>query len=234
MLTNRNSQGLSRVIVISAGVHVAFFCTTITLASFQSKPKKAAEQILITKLVRLGKERPAHYLPRKVAAAPAKTAPVAIKPKTSSATSTPQEKLPSAQERIKQLSQTARALERLKSQTGEEPEGRADGVSNGEVTDALNAVAGNMYATEIVRCLQQNYDIMGINSESIKNRSVGVFLRIERDGTFIDHRIERSSGLKAFDRAVERAIKLCGKVSAPPKPLRERVRNDGIEVEFKL
>ena len=53
------------------------------------------------------------------------------------------------------------------------------------------------------------------------------------DVRFIDHKIERSSGLAAFDQAVERAIKLCGRVGPPHDAIRDAMREDGIEIEFQ-
>jgi TonB family protein len=235
MLADRSSPGLSRAIIVSAGAHVAAFAAALLLANFHPHRTHAPENVLVAKLVRLGQEKPANFLPRKVVEVPESAAPVAIAERTPVASSSaPKETLPSAKERIKQLAHsTQAALERLKQQPDEVPEGRADGVRGGDVADAAHALAGNLYVTEIMHCLQRNYSIFGTNPEGVKNRSATVFVRIERDGHFIESRIERSSGLPAFDQAVERALKLCGKVSPPPEPMRERVRSDGIEVEFQ-
>ena len=141
--------------------------------------------------------------------------------------------MPTAKERINQLAQVTNALERLKERDREVPEGRADGVRGGEVSDLAHSIAGNAFATEVVRCLHDHYAIEGINPDAVKSRSALVVIRIDRDGSFLESHLEHSSGLPAFDRAVERALKLCGKVSPPPETMRDQVRNDGFEVEFQ-
>ena len=58
-------------------------------------------------------------------------------------------------------------------------------------------------------------------------------VRIRADGTLFGERILDSSGLPAFDRAVERAVNKCGKVSPPPETMRDIVEEEGVGILFK-
>jgi TonB family protein len=234
MIGGDNSRGLSTAILVSAAGHVALFVFAVAFALWRPALHTQPQNAIITKLVRLGKERPPDWLPRKPSTPPpAADAPVPIDVK-GAAKPTEHQPLPTAKDRVKQLAQVSSALERLKKQqAAEDPEGSAQGVVGGEVSSLAEAIEGNRYVTEIVNCLKQNYAIEGVSPSSVKNRTALVLVRIERDGSFIESKVERSSGVPAFDRAVERALKLCGRVSPPPASMRDQVRNDGIEVEFQ-
>lgn len=233
MIGGTSPRGLSTAILVSAAGHVVLFVAAVAFAMWRPALHAKPQSAIVTKLVRLGKERPPDWLPRKPSAPPPPTdAPVPIDVK--GAATKPTEHLPTAKDRVKQLSQTSSALDRLKHQTApEDPEGSAQGVVGGEVSSLAQAIEGNRYVTEIVSCLKQNYAIEGVSPDTVKNRTALVLIRVERDGTFIESKVERTSGVPAFDRAVERALSLCGRVSPPPAGMRDQVRNDGIEVEFQ-
>jgi TonB family protein len=220
-------QGLKRTLWISAAAHVGII-VALVVASLEGRGRPMPQAVLTTKLVRLGKERPPELLPRKVAPPPEPQTPApALSSQSSKDSATP-----SAKDRIKQLSQVNNALDRLRQETQEDPDGHPDGVRDGDVSDAKLAVLGNMYGTEITRCLQKYYAIEGIEPAKVKNLKTTIVLRIDAKGEFMSHRIDHSSGLAAFDRAVEQAVKRCGGVSPPPKELRDDVQRDGILVEF--
>lgn len=224
--------GLRSILVGSIAVHGALIAAMVGVNLVQPRFHKTPENVLTTKLVRLGKERPKDWLPRKVEPLPAAAETPVIKPGVETSTEN-QAKAPSAQERIKELSKVSSALDRLK-KNSEEVEGRADGSVDGEVTDASLAIIGNKYADEIYRCLKTNYNLEGMDAAALKNKKATVVIRIRHDGTFGQSKIETKSGSSRFDDAVLRAVHRCGKVSAPPRELTERVGEDGIEVEFSL
>jgi TonB family protein len=190
-----------------------------------------AETVITTKLVRLGKERPQDLLPRKQRMAPPAKKAVSLDPASRRAEPAP--KSVSAKERINEMSKLSNALSRLKEMGDEDPEGQEDGSPDGEVSSLAQALIGNKYATEIYACVKKHYAIEGLPPAKVKSRMAVVFVRVKTDGTFFDFKIEKSSGLKAFDRAVERSIRRCGKVSPPPVEILKQVREDGIEFEFR-
>ncbi len=235
MLNEASPRGLTRVILFSAIIHVVILAVLVGLGQRRRTSHKPLEAVLVTKLVRLGKERPKDYLPRLESAPALAPEPVSTRPapREQEAAPPPSPTRVSAESRLKEMTQVSRALERLRGKTAEVPEGHESGVKDGEAKDLASAVAGNLYATEIYRCLKDNYAIFGVNPSAVRDLSVLVLLYIDASGTFTSHRLLRKSGLSAFDAAVERAIKTCGKVSPPPRELRDQVR-DGLEVEFQL
>lgn len=218
-----------RITLIGSGVgHVFLVIGLIVGTSVEqsrsgcgcARSSSRAQTVITTKLVRLGKERPKELLPRKPKAPPPpeKIAPIG-KPD------------PAKQPEPKSLSS---ALERMKRASQEEVEGHPDGSPDGEVSSLTRALVGNKYATEIYACVKKHYAIEGLGPERVRGKQARVHVRVNHDGSFFDIKIEKSSGLKPFDRAVDRAVKRCGKVSAPPKEIAEQVRTDGIEFEFTL
>ena len=114
----------------------------------------------------------------------------------------------------------------------EEPEGDPTGSTDGEVSDAGLAVIGSVYATKLTQSIRRCYVIEGVDPSRIQGRSVTVWVRVNKSGGIVDFRLEKPSGVKAMDRSVLKAIQGCSKGPKPPKELRSRVYNDGIEFEF--
>ncbi|MBI5510656.1 MAG: TonB C-terminal domain-containing protein [Deltaproteobacteria bacterium] len=221
-------RGLRRSIVLSVVVHVVVVLGLVVATSGLARSKRSTQTVITTKLVRLGKERPKEFLPRKQ-----ELPPPAARSIAAAASDKASPKSPSGKDGGEKQSLTD-ALSRLKrSSSADEPEGHADGVVDGEVSSLAEALVGNRYTTEIYKCVKANYAIEGIPPEKIKGKSAMIFIRVQGDGTFFDIKLETGSGLAAFDRAVEKAIKRCGRVSPPPKEILERVREDGIEFEFR-
>ena len=136
---------------------------------------------------------------------------------------------PSARERATNLNKVNNALARLRQKV----EGTADGARDGDVSRAELALMGNRYATEVQRCVQRNYVIEGTDPGKVAQLQAVVVIRVQADGAFAGVRIDRGSGVPAFDRAVERAVHRCGKVSPPPPELRQQLRGEGLEIVFK-
>lgn len=211
----------------SALLHTAFVGALVFGVSGSNRTRAGIQPVITTKLVRLGEQRPKNFLPRKDKSAPPKKA---IAPTKTSKTPAP--KPMDARERLKEISQLSNALSRLRGNKNNVVEGMANGSVYGEVTDLAQALIGNQYADEIKACAKANYVIEGIPPEKLKNRSARVFVRVAADGTFFDLHLEKGSGLPAFDRAVEGALRRCAKVSPPPKEISKQVQKDGVEFEF--
>ncbi len=224
------ARGIELAIIASIVGHILVVVGLVVIQGWKHHRSNRPQTVLTTKLVRLGQERPKELLPRKEEPPPPPEAP-AVAPAAPKET-TPTAKQPSAKDRIKEMSKVASALERLK-QKNEPVEGHEAGVQDGEVSNVRDAILGSQFATEVYRCLKQNYAVEGVEAGRVKNLHAVVYLRIGGDGAFLEHKVTSSSGMDAFDRAVERAVVRCGKVSPPPQHMREQVREDGFEVEFK-
>jgi len=115
----------------------------------------------------------------------------------------------------------------------EEPEGDPQGSADGEVSDAGLAVIGSVYATKLTQAIRQCYIIEGVDPGRIQGKTVTVWVRVNQSGIIVDFRLEKPSGVQAMDRSVLKAIQNCSNGPKPPKELRGRVYNDGIEFEFQ-
>lgn len=239
MLRPAIPAGLRRLMFGSMAVHLLALVIALVAGRLSVNAKVVPPRSFIpTKLVRFGKKRPKHLLPRLNRPPPPKPKPdvnlsPTPPPDAPTTSETPQKAL-SALDRAKQLSKTSRALDRLRRTTeAEEPDGDPDGVEEGEVSDVQAAIIGNKFATEIYRCLKKNYTIEGVSRSRVANRQASILVRVQSDGKLFGIKLLKRSGLAAFDRAVERAVARCGKVSQPPQLLRDQVKSDGIEIVFK-
>lgn len=225
-------RGLRLTLIGSVVFHVGIVIALVVATTGTSHSSDRVETVITTRLVRLGKERPKELLPRKyrpppppskksVAIEGAKAEPAKPQPKRAS-------------DRINEMSKLNSAFDRLKKTSEEEPEGHEDGSVDGEVSDLAAAFIGNKYGNEIRKCVEQHYTIEGIPPGRVAGKTATVFVRLGADGSFADFKIEKGSGVKAADRAVERAVKRCGKVSPPPPEIRDQVIRDGIEVVFPM
>lgn len=225
-----------RWILVGSGVVHFLFVVAVAVSAAASNHSIRPPQTAITaKLVRLGKKRDKELLPRKIAPKPPppkKAAPVLAPQPSAPAAPTPTPK--SATDRLKEIGSVTDALNRMKKTAKEdEPEGDPEGTADGDASSLTQALIGNRYMTEVYRCVKSHYAIEGIPPRKIVGRKALVLTRINEKGKLFDFRIEKSSGLRAFDRAVERAVKRCGRVSPPPKEILRQVRDDGIEFEFR-
>jgi len=226
------TTGLGKFVLLSIIVHSTLLVVVVFGAQLVHPRRAPPQTVMITKLVRLGVERPPEFLPRiPVAAPPPAPRPApAVAPQSEPATDS---HAPSAKERVAELSQVSNALERLKKQTPVDAEGHPEGVADGEVRSLAQAIAGQKFATEVVRCMKANYAIEGIEPSRVRDKSAQVLVRVAADGRIIHAELQRTSGLEAFDRAVDRAVARCGKVSPPPPELATDVERNGVEVVFQ-
>ncbi|HSI05875.1 MAG: TonB family protein [Myxococcota bacterium] len=228
----RASTTLGRAITVSVIAHVGVVIVAlITIKSAHSR--KPAQNVIVTELVRLGKERPKDLLPRKdepppppeKAEPPPQTKPTDPPPQTKP--TPPKDATPSAKDRLSQLSKVQNALDRLKNQ--DEPEGREDGSQYGTTNKAL---AGNKLASEVYACMKAHWDLLGMSPAQAAGRSAKIAISVQKDGRLSDLEITKSSGDQRFDSAVKNAAQKCGRVSPPDAEIAEQARKDGFEVTF--
>lgn len=230
-------QRLQQMLLGSLAAHGLALLLVLGWAQLTARRTPPPQNVLVTKLVRLGTPRPKELLPQKdpapqaqAAPAPAPQAPAVpqtpVAPAAKSvAIAPPQAAAPTAKERAKASSNFKNALAKMKRSV----DGQADGSVNGE-TDV--AQEGDKYASEINTCLQNHYVIRGVDAERAKDRSADVQLWIARDGRITGHKITKTSGLSAMDQAVSIAVQGCGRVSAPPTALRDKIRTYGVTLTF--
>lgn len=228
----KGSTTLSRAITVSVIAH--FTVIILAIVSIKSAhSRKPVQNVIVTELVRIGKERPKDLLPRKdepppeptKADPPPQTAPTdpapAVKP------TPPKDATPSAKDRLSQMSKVQNALDRLKNQ--EEPEGREDGSQYGTTNKAL---AGNKLASEVYACMKAHWDLPGMSAAQAAGKSAKLAVNVQKDGRLTDLEVTKSSGDQRFDAAVKNAAQKCGRVSPPDAEIAEQARKDGFELTF--
>lgn len=190
------------------------------------------QELMVTKLVRLGQPRDKKLLPRKQPPPPPPAAQaVALStdaaPKTRAA-KTVRVPTADAKDRASALARLSNALDRVRTVA----EGSPDGVPEGEVSDVTRAILGNKYKTEVYRCMKANFSVEGLNPARVAGKRATVQLRVKLDGTLFDTRMSQSSGLPRLDQAVLASVRRCGKISPPPVELRRIVTQTGIVIHF--
>lgn len=237
---------LLKVFGYSALAHLVILVIVAVVATATASQPEPRD-VVITKLVRLGKKRPKHLLPRKQRAArptppPKKKAAVKQSVQPKQAPKPPKKRdtrdTRDALDQMRQQAQVASVLDRLKENddtNDDEPEGDPEGSLAGTTSDLSLAIIGNKYMNEVYACIHGNYHIEGLNagSKSLRNKEVTMLVHVNAAGKITGHVIEQSSGVTAFDRSVEKAVRRCGKVSPPPNELRDQLVEHGIEIVFK-
>jgi len=195
---------------------------------------------IVAKLVRLGEKRPENLLPRKEEPPPSagepEAAPVPAAPGPRAApapAARPQVAAPRAATtppRGARSDAMASALSRLK----REPlRGSAGGDPSGDpLGDTSEGEAGDRYLALAQRALHDTYRIPSTISERDQlHLRATVILYLLPDGTVSRWSFESRSGNRAFDDALERAIRQA-RLPPPPAELRERYRSQGLGVRF--
>lgn len=90
--------------------------------------------------------------------------------------------------------------------------------------DALKEADWGPYMRELQRRIKMNWEPPKGN----ESKRVVLLFKIARDGRLISHRIFKSSGLPAADRAAMSAVEL----TAPFKPLPPEYKGDSVEIQF--
>ena len=240
-----DAGALWRGIGFSICGHALLLLLFYLLQFWQPLFRAPPQQVLITKLVRLGTPRDKNLLPQKDEPPPtpppptaaavtppppaeskAEPAPAPAKPTPAVA---PAAKPPAtAQERARALTKVDSALDKLRRKV----DGDKDGAVDGDVSDATLALIGNRYATIVQKCLKNNYVIEGSDLRQVQHLSAVIALRIAADGRIVDFKVVQSPGVPAFEQAIARAVRRCGKVEPPPAEYRSTVGKEGLEITF--
>ena len=118
------------------------------------------------------------------------------------------------------------------------PEGQADGVPEGTLSDAALSHLMNTYQAKVMRDILRQWKVPStITPDSARDLAgkVAVAIRLSADGDIVSYRMVKTSGDSQFDLSVERAIKSFmvrfggQKLSMPEDPsLKQAVINKGL------
>ncbi len=201
------------------------------------------KRTIAAKLVRLGKERPPEFLPRKYKAPPPPkpSAPLPVKkPKAApkkppKAEPKPKTKPPTSERNPDPL---AAAIERIaaeydpKADPNEAPPGSPDGDPFG---DSAEGSPGDRYLALVTRVIRSHYRVPSVITERERMfLNATVVLYVSPEGRIVRHEIERSSGNPHFDAALIRAVEASSPLPPPPAGWRDRFLREGLGVRFRL
>jgi periplasmic protein TonB len=220
------SWGLFVTATLHAGATAA-----IVLGHARRAPLPPAPQVMVARLVRLGRPRAPDLLPRKAAAPPLPAvAPPVVPPEPHPPPQKPE--APQAKPSdVRGAMARARALAAKVEDKAEEPEGRPEGVAEGTADQASE---GDPYATEVWRRIHDLWNVSHVVSarELPRLRAV-VFLRLADDGRIVDHRIVESSGNRFFDASALDAVERVDRLPPPPRDRARAILEAGISLEFR-
>ncbi len=180
-------------------------------------PVEAPRDLIVTRLVALGKPRDKFWLPR-IVQPPKPKAPAPTLNLTDDANAAPAPKEAPKLEDADISKEMRRALKRAKmlAQATEEPaEGSLTGSAEGTSTQG---VAGDAYATVIDAAIRRNWvtPVGLITDTELVGLVAKIRMSISDDGTLSNPVVQKSSGNPYFDDSCIQAVKATGRVPPPP------------------
>lgn len=219
-------------LVLTAGVHAALVVALLVAHSSSAAPPRPPRDVVVAKLVRLGKPRDPRLLPRKPSAPPP-TAPATplspnVDPNAAPTTPTP---APDPDAVAGDEFEKARLRAKAIGETYEEPEGSPEGSPAGT---ADTAAEGDPYATAIDAAIRAEWRVPDlVKPEQLAALACTVFVRIEADGTIVESAVLEPSRNRFFDGSVVEAIARVKKLPPPPSDRLREILDGGITIVFK-
>jgi TonB family protein len=218
-------------VLLTIALHAALAGLVFFAHVHKPPPAPEIHDLMVTKLVHIGKPRDKFNLPRIVEPprpkAPEPTIKVAENPNAPPAKKEPPP--PRDPEPSKEL---RRALDRARAfaRNAEEPtEGLPTGSEHGTANEAS---VGDEYATLVYEAIKKNWTFpAGLSSVDIVNLETEVTVSISEDGLLVRPTIRRSSNNSSYDDACMQAIQVTHRVPPPPAAVRARFRH-GVLLDF--
>ena len=194
--------------------------------------------VMVTKLVTLGKERKKNLLPRLPTTPPPPEAPppeIKIAPTPEAPPAPPPEPEPPKPKKEPEISDLQKALRRAQmlSRAAEEepPEGSPTGSPFGTSSEASE---GDAYATAVMQAIQQNWSAPAglLGDAEMAHLQAGVRVSISPDGSLGEPVLREPSGNPLFDDSCMRAVRATGSVPPPP-PAQVRQARRGYLLQFE-
>lgn len=196
-------------------------------------PVEAPRDLIVTKLVALGKPREKFWLPR-IVEPPRPKAPAPTLKLTEDPNAAPAPKEAPKIDDADISKDMRRALKRaqlLAQAASDEPaEGSLTGSTEGTSTQGSS---GDEYATAIYNAVRRNWVTPTglVTDAELATLSATIKVRIADDGTLSDPVLSKSSGNQYFDDSCIQAVKSTGRVPPPPENLRGTYKR-GVNFKF--
>lgn len=221
---------------LSLGLHIGLVAGFMLVPEGKKPAINLDDNIVKTRLVKLGKPRDEKLLPRLDASKPppdaSKMAPKLEEPKPDKQ-SPDATKKPSAADLIKKLkdeSTPKSADEIIKERMGEHTdEGQLNGDKEG---DALNGEIKKTYFGTLVAHIRKHMEVSSTITDDQRVRlKATLSIKVGADGEVLEAKIQTSSGSSVFDNDVITAAKRSSPVPAPPPQVRALVEQ-GVAFNF--
>ena len=221
-------------IAATVAIHVCLV-TLIYFAHVRSRPPvEVPRDVLVTRLVTLGKPPDKFWLPR-IVQPPKPKAPPRVSKVTENPNAAPAPKEAPRPDDAELSREVQHALQRAQllaqaEATQEASLGSPTGSAQGTSTQGAT---GDEYATAIYTAIRKNWNIPTglITDTELAGLAAEVRLSILGDGTLANTEMRKSSGNVYFDDSCLEAVKTTHQVPPPPANLRERFAH-GTLLEF--
>lgn len=220
--------GLLATALVHGGIVGAVWWSHVREAE---RPQEEVRDLIVTKLVKLGKPREKFWLPRKVTP-PAPTRPQLALSDNAAAAPAPKEAPKPEDAQVSKDLKRALERARLLQQAANEPE---EGDLAGSIHGTANeAQAGDLYATQIFEAIRRNWNVpKGVGDEAtLRGLTVEVRVRVAADGTLLEPKIAKPSRNDLFDDSCLQAVIATAKVPPPPAQVAGRFAR-GLVLEFE-
>jgi TonB family protein len=231
-------RGTMGGLLLTLAVHGGLLYLVYHAQQKQPPAEPAVRDLMVTKMVTLGKPREKFWLPRIVTPPPPVKAPepvvkVAENPDAAPAAPPPVKPPPKVED--KQIStDLKRALARAKMLAQAAKEEPAEGSLTGSTEGTTStAEEGDAYATQVHDAIHRNWSAPSglLNDVQLGGLSAEVRVQIAEDGRLSAPTLSRSSGNDVFDDACVAAVRATGRVPPVPAAARARFRR-GVVIEF--
>lgn len=196
------------------------------------EPPPVVHDVMITRMIHLGKPREKFFLPRIQEPPRPKAPPPQIK--VTDDVNAPAAKKEPPRPRDPEPAKPNHALDRARelarrAAAEETHEGELTGSALGTATSAAE---GDAYATAVHEAISRNWSVpAGLSVGEVSNYQTEIRVSIAPDGELVNPTIVHSSGNALFDDACMQAIQTTRRVPPPPATVRARFRR-GVALAF--
>jgi TonB family protein len=219
-------------IIVTLLLHIALAALVYFGHVRAPPPPPMVHDLMVTRLVHLGKPRDKFYLPRIIEPPRPQAPPPTIKV-TDDLNAAPAKKEPARPPDPEPSKQLKRALDRARAfaKNAEEP---TEGLPTGSEQGTANqASIGDEYATLVHDAINKNWSVpAGLSIGDVVNLSTEIRVSIGDDGELIKPTMTTSSGNSLYDDACMQAIQTTRRVPPPPAAVRARYRR-GVVMQFE-
>jgi TonB family protein len=225
--------GVFVTLLIHAGLAALVWYGTVKAPAVEPGER----EVLITRMVTLGKPREKFWLPRIVQPPPPKPVEQVIKV-ADDPNAKPVEKdkkeekqkppeKPDLSKKVQEMLNRRRAM--FQNAAEEPPEGDLHGDPN---SNSSTTSEGDPYATAIYNAIREHWTVpTGLSLGDVLNFETAISVRIAEDGSLLEPKVRRSSGNALFDDSCLQAVQATRHVPPPPPAQRAKYRR-GLTLAF--